>query len=253
MSTCNRNGAEQSQLEQIQTLYTELAETPDKDFGWGKGQENARSLGYADEWLRTIPDVVWESAAAVGNPFSVGPIEKGQTVVDLGCGAGADACVAALLVGNTGRVIGIDCTPAMVTKARSNALACGFTNLEFHEADMASLPFTDACADIVISNGAVNLSADKQRVLAEACRILRPGGRLQIADMVKDPSVGEGACCSGDESWADCVSGTLDPDTFMMLMEQAGFSNVTLIAYTAYRTARHTRGALFCAEKQPDR
>ena len=249
MSTCDKNDAKQSQLEQIHALYTELADTPNKDFGWGKGKENARSLGYADEWLRTIPDVVWESAAAVGNPFSVSPIQKGQTVIDLGCGAGADACVAALLVGAEGRVIGIDCTPAMVSKARRNAVVSGFANLEFYEADMTGLPVADAYADVVISNGAINLSADKERVLAEAHRILRTGGRLQIADMVKDPSVGEGTCCSGDDSWADCVSGTLDPDAFMMLMAQAGFSSVSLIAYTGYRTASHTVGALFRAEK----
>ena len=249
MSTCDKNGAEKSHLGQVQALYTALAETPDKDFGWGKGRENARSLGYANEWLRRIPDVVWESAAAVGNPFSVGPIENGQTVVDLGCGAGADTCVAALLVGDTGRVIGIDCTPAMTNKARGNAVASGFKNLEFHEADMSSLPVADACADIVISNGAINLSADKERVLAEAYRILRPGGRLQVADMVKDPSAGEAACYPGDESWADCVSGTLEPNNFMTLVEQAGFSSVRLIEYTGYRTARHTVGALFLGKK----
>jgi arsenite methyltransferase len=139
LSTCDKNGAQQSRLEQIQALYTNLAETPDKDFGWGKGKENARSLGYADDWLRTIPDVVWESAAAVGNPFSVSPIRKGQTVIDLGCGAGADACVAALLVGAEGRVIGIDCTAAMVGKARRNAEVSGFANVAFYEADMTSL------------------------------------------------------------------------------------------------------------------
>jgi len=93
---------EQTRMEQIQALCTELADTPDKDFGWGKGKENARTLGYADEWLSTIPDAIWEPAAAVGNPFSVSPIEKCQTVVDLGCGAGSDACVAALLVGDKG-------------------------------------------------------------------------------------------------------------------------------------------------------
>jgi arsenite methyltransferase len=249
LSTCDKSGEEQSQLEQIQALYTELAETPNKDFGWGKGKENARLLGYADEWLRTIPDVVWESAAAVGNPFAVSPIQKGQTVIDLGCGAGADACVAALLVGAEGCVIGIDCTAAMVSKARRNAVVSGFANLEFYEADMTSLPVADAYAHVVLSNGAINLSADKEQVLAEAYRILRTGGRLQIADMVKDPSADKGACCSGYESWADCVSGTLDPDAFLMLMAQAGFSNVSLIAYTGYRTARQTVGALFFGEK----
>jgi len=98
LSTCDKHGAEKSHLEQIQALYTGFAETPIKTSDGGR--ENARSLGHADDWLRRIPDVVWESAAAVGNPFAVSPVEKGQTVVDPGCGAGADACVAALLVGD---------------------------------------------------------------------------------------------------------------------------------------------------------
>jgi len=232
-------------LLQIQALYTELAKNPRKDFGWGNGKANARALGYADEWLHRLPDPVWESAAAVGNPFSVSPIEAGQIVVDLGCGAGADACVAALLVGDTGRVIGVDCTPAMIARARSNAATTGFTQIEFHEADMTTLPLPDSCTDVVISNGAVNLSKDKERVLAEAYRVLRPGGRLQIADMVKDPYAKEAECCAGEESWADCVSGTIDPDAFAALMVEAGFSNARLVAYTGYRTAANTIGALF--------
>lgn len=249
MGKCDKNGAEQAHLEQIQALYTELADTPDKDFGWGKGKENARTLGYADEWLRTIPDVIWESAAAVGNPFSVSPIEKCQTVVDFGCGAGADACVAALLVGDKGVVVGIDCTPAMIAKARRNAAISGFTNLEFHQADMTSLPVRDAYADVVISNGAINLSADKERVLAEAYRILRPGGRLQIADMVRVLSSENTACCSSKESWADCVSGTLEPDAFLLLLTDVGFTDVELVSFTGYQTATSTTGALFKAIK----
>ena len=250
MSTCNTSGGDASHMDQVRTLYTELAERPDKDFGWGKGKDNARALGYADEWLRAIPDVVWESAAAVGNPFDMKPIGAGQTVLDLGCGAGADTCVASLLVGDGGRVIGIDCTPAMITKARNNSLACGFSNLEFHEADMSNLPVADASIDIVVSNGAINLAQDKKSVLAEAYRVLRTGGRMQIADMVRDPSAGGSACCAGDESWADCVSGTLEPDEFIALMHDAGFSNVSLIAYTDYRTAQNTQGALIYGEKR---
>ena len=107
MSTCDGT---KMQAELI-TLYTKLAEKPDSDFGWNKGKANARQLGYSETWLERLPDIVWESAAAVGNPFKLGKINAGQTVLDIGCGAGADACVAALLVGNTGKVIGVDCAP----------------------------------------------------------------------------------------------------------------------------------------------
>jgi ubiquinone/menaquinone biosynthesis C-methylase UbiE len=137
----------------------------------------------------------------------------------------------------------------MIARARANAAAAGLTQIEFHESGISSLPLSDACADVVISNGAINLSTDKERVLAEAYRILRPGGRLQIADIVKDPSAAENACRSGNESWADCVSGTLDPDAFATLLVQAEFANVRLIAYTGYRTAAHTVGALFRGTK----
>jgi len=101
---------------------------------------------------------VWESAAAVGNPFKLGEIGPGQTVLDVGCGAGADACVAALQVGNTGKVIGVDCTPAMIDKARKSARHAALDNIEFHQADFANLPIADKSIDVVISNGAINLS-----------------------------------------------------------------------------------------------
>ena len=238
-------------LEQVRLLYTELAIHPEQDFGWGRGKDNARALGYASEWLDSLPDIVWESAAAVGNPFRLGPIHPGETVVDLGCGAGADACIAAIQAGPHGKVFGIDCTPAMIEKARANAAVAALPRAEFHEADMAALPLPDNAADVLVSNGAINLARDKQAVLAEAFRVLRPGGRLQIADMVRDTSV-TGACCgSGQESWADCVSGTIEPDAFLSLLAGAGFVNVELGGFTEYRTAVNTRGALFRAVR-PD-
>jgi len=144
MSSCEGDSAATSIWTRSKALYTTLANEPHRDFGWGKGKENARSLGYAPEWLETLPDAVWESAAAVGNPFAVAAIAVGQTVVDLGCGAGADACVAALLVGSSGRVVGVDCTPAMIAKARANAAAAGLGQTEFHESDMTRLPLPTA-------------------------------------------------------------------------------------------------------------
>jgi len=252
MSTCKKSDS----LEPILTLYTRLADDPRADLGWGKGPDNARALGYAADWLERLPPVVWESSAAVGNPFAVSPIETGSTVLDLGCGAGADACVAALLVGDRGAVIGFDCTPAMVTKARANAAAAGLGQTRFQQVDIdaGTLPLADGSIDVIISNGAINLAKDKARVLSEAFRVLRPGGRMQIADMVKDPAASGESCAerSDDdtaESWADCVSGTLTPEAFVELLIAAGFRGAELVSLTGYRTAAHTVGALFRADK----
>ena len=249
MNQCDKDRSARNPLQQIRLLYTELAQNPEKDFGWGKGKENAGRLGYADEWLERLPDTVWESAAAVGNPFSLGPVHAGETVVDIGCGAGADACIAAILVGKEGKVFGIDCTPAMITKARNNANASGLHQVSFQEAEMTELPLPDCTADVVISNGAINLSEDKHAVLAEAYRVLRPGGRLQVADMVRDTSTGDSTCCGDEESWADCVSGTLEPGKFLSMLTRAGFVDVELAGFTGYRTATSTTGALFRAIK----
>jgi ubiquinone/menaquinone biosynthesis C-methylase UbiE len=161
-------------FEQIRALYNDLALHPEKDFGWARGKENARALGYDKTWLERLPAAVWESSAAVGNPFAIGPIYPGETVIDLGCGAGADVCVTSLLVGPSGRVIGVDLTPAMVEKARANTRLAGFSNVEIIEADIADIPAPDAFADVVLSNGAINLSPHKPCVLKEAFRVLKP-------------------------------------------------------------------------------
>jgi len=246
MSDCNAQDGHQDLRAQLLELYTRLAQEPDVSFSWGKGKENARQLGYAEAWLNQLPNCVWESAAAVGNPFGLGFIQAGETVVDIGCGAGADACIAALLVGEEGKVFGFDCTPAMVAKATANASACGLAQMVAQEAEMAALPLPDASADIVISNGAVNLATDKDTVLREVFRILRPAGRLQIADMVRDPSSTDSSCCE-KASWADCVSGTLHPDAFLDTLRSAGFIHTELAGFTAYRTSPGTIGALFRA------
>jgi arsenite methyltransferase len=249
MSCCDSQNDNNDTRTLLLELYTRLANEPASEFGWGKGKENARVLGYSEEWLDRLPDKVWESAAAVGNPFSLGPVQPGETVVDIGCGAGADACVAALLVGNDGKVFGIDCTPAMIEKAAGNATDSGLKQVVFHHAEMTALPLPDACANVVISNGAINLAEYKDLVLGEVFRVLRPGGRLQIADMVRDPTKANSACCNTQESWADCVSGTLEPDAFLTRLVESGFQDVELVGFTNYKTAEKTIGALIKAVK----
>lgn len=238
----------QNATDQVQQLYTDLALHPEKDFGWGKGKENARLLGYDPAWLNTLPDEVWVAAAAVGNPFGLGRIGQGETVVDLGCGAGADLCIAALLVGASGRVIGVDVTPAMVERARKSAALVGARHVEIHEADMVQLPVGDCSADVVIANGSINLSARKECVLKEIFRVLRPGGRLQFADMVRDCSIQENNDSVGD-SWANCVAGTLAPAQLLDLLRKTGFEAAEIVSFTGYRTAPTTIGALIRAKK----
>jgi arsenite methyltransferase len=245
------NACDQSLEQQVRTLYTELALNWQRDFGWGKGKDNARALGYDPAWLERLPEAVWESAAAVGNPFTVGFIHSGETVVDLGCGAGADVCVAALLVGSSGRVIGVDLTPAMVEKARANAALCGFTNVQIIEADIAELPLPDTCANVVLSNGVINLSSHKPCVLKEAFRVLKPDGRLYIADMVRDTTTADSqrGASSSEGSWANCVAGTIALEHFLQLLEEVGFADTAMIGTTGYRTSPETIGALFRARK----
>jgi arsenite methyltransferase len=237
---------QQSPIDEVRALYTELAVNPGRDFGWGKGKENARSLGYDGRWLDRLPASIWECAAAVGNPFSLGPIRSGETIVDLGCGAGADLCIAALLVGGRGQVVGIDITPAMVAKAQKAARDLGLTNVDVRLDDIAALPLENASTDVVISNGSINLSSHKPCVFKEVFRILRPDGRFQFADMVRDGGAADARSCG---SWADCVSGTVETKRYLDMLAGAGFRDAQMIAFTGYRTAPTTIGATFRATR----
>ncbi len=248
MTEPNRTASREAPLEEVRRLYTKLALHPDRDFPWAKGKENARMLGYDAQWLERLPDLIWESAAAVGNPFKLGEIKRGEIVVDLGCGTGVDLCIAALHVGAQGRAIGIDLTPAMVRKANDMARVAGLNNIEVYEADISATHLPDACGDVVISNGTINLTAHKLCVFEEAFRVLRPGGRLQIADMLRDLSAETAdEACSG--SWADCVLGTVEPEHYVRMIEAAGFTNVEIVSFTSYRTAATTIGTELRARK----
>src|SRR5215204_2241469 len=177
----------------IQEEYAEVAACPMKGFHFHTGRFLADRLGYPADRVDALPDPVVESFAGVANPFSWGDLAPGETVVDLGCGAGFDTVLAAQMVGAEGRVIGVDMTPAMLIKARRNAEMLGLSNVELREGFLEELPVADATADVVISNGVVNLCPDKATVLAEAFRVLKPGGRLQVADIVVAKAVPDGA------------------------------------------------------------
>ena len=164
--------------------YGEVARNPEAGFRFHTGRPLALMLGYREELLRGLPAGALESFAGTGNPFLFGALSPGETVVDVGCGAGLDTLIAARQVGPSGRVLAVDMTEEMREKAAAGARALGLTNVEVRAGFAESLPVDGATADVVISNGVVNLCLDKQRVLGEMYRVLKPGGRLQIADML---------------------------------------------------------------------
>jgi SAM-dependent methyltransferase len=177
----------------IQEEYREVAEHPDKGFHFHTGRRLTQIVGYSDDWLTGVSERAIESFAGTGNPFSMGELREGERVVDVGSGGGIDSLVAARMVGPTGKVVGVDMTPAMLERARAAATESGLENAEFREAYMEELPVPDGWADVVISNGVLNLTPDKQKTLGEMFRVLRPGGRLQIADILVSRAVPEGA------------------------------------------------------------
>ncbi len=179
--------------DEIKAKYHQVATSPEQEFHFHHGRQLARILEYPDELVDNLPDSLVESFAGTGNPFSLGPINEGERVLDVGSGAGFDALIAAMKVGPGGHVIGIDMTPEMLDKARSNAVSLGLSNAEFREGLIEDLPLEDGSVDVVISNGVINLCPDKEAVYRELYRVLKPGGRLMIADIVVQQTVSEEA------------------------------------------------------------
>src|SRR4051812_13877813 len=177
----------------IQAEYAEVAETPNKGFHFHTGRPLADMLDYPPELVETIPAENLASFAGVGCPFAVGALKPGERVVDIGSGAGFDSLIAGRMVGPAGRVIGVDMTPAMLAKARRGAESAALPWVEFREGFAEALPIDDAWADVVISNGVINLCPDKAAVWTEISRVLKPGGRVQIADIVVEKAVPESA------------------------------------------------------------
>ena len=179
---------------EIQTIYTRVAASPDGEFHFHRGPAYAVSrLGYDEEELAALPADVTSSFAGIGNPHLIARIPPGAVVLDVGCGAGTDLLLAARRTGPGGRAIGVDMTEEMRRRAAQGAAAAGLTNVEVRDGDATRLPVDDASIDVVISNGVLNLVPEKERAIAEIARVLRPGGRVQIADIVIEEVLPESA------------------------------------------------------------
>jgi len=169
--------------------FTHTAQSPEQEKVFAVGPESAKTLGYDPAEVDRLPASVTESFCGVGNPFSLGPIHAGETVLDLGSGAGMDSILAAKQVGSSGKVVGVDMTPAMIDKARKNAEALHNKQVEFRQGALEELPVEDNVIDVAITNGVFNLCVDKPAVLREVFRVLRNGGRLQMADVLLHDNV----------------------------------------------------------------
>jgi arsenite methyltransferase len=205
----------------VQRMYRAVATDPRGEFHFELGRSLAERLGYPDDVLDRIPERAIESFAGVGYVFDLAALRDGEQVVDLGSGSGMDVFFACAQVGPRGGVVGVDFTAEQLSKAQTLAVVAGFDQAEFRAGRIERLPVEDESADCVISNGVINLSPDKQQVFAEAARVLRPGGRLAIADIVSEQQLTDAIVCDAD-LWASCIGGAAQQDAYRDAIEAAG-------------------------------
>jgi ubiquinone/menaquinone biosynthesis C-methylase UbiE len=212
--------------DQVRSTYDQVARDPNRHYHFHRGADYAHSfLGYNRSELGALPALSTERFAGVGNPLAIGPLEPGETVLDHACGAGMDLLLAARRVGPGGHTIGIDMTPAMVECTRTAAVQAGMADrVEVHQGFYEDLPVADASVDVVISNGVLNLAPDKQQVLGEIYRVLKPGGRLYLADVVVQRDLTEEAR-SNPDLWAACVAGALVESELVTLADECGLTD----------------------------
>ncbi|HYP17295.1 MAG TPA: arsenite methyltransferase [Opitutus sp.] len=226
----------------VRERYGAIAEQDDKTCGCtatgccGGAADSlsyAGKLGYTAEQIASVPAGA-DLGLGCGNPLAIASIQAGETVLDLGSGAGFDCLLAARQLAGTGRIIGVDMTPAMITKARANAAKSGFGNVEFRLGEIEALPVADAAVDLILSNCVINLSPEKDRVFREAYRVLKPGGRLAIADVVATKPL-PAALKAKLEAIGACVGGATEIETLRTLLLQAGFDRIDIVAKESSR------------------
>ena len=228
MSTATLSLDQVSIHEAVQRMYEEVALCPTKEFHFPTGRSACLYVGYPETELDAIPASAVESFAGVGYPFLADVIRPGHTVVDIGSGSGVDVLIAGLKTGSSGAVYGIDMTPAMIDKAEVNIRKAGMGYVHILKGSAVDVPLDDATADVVTSNGVINLVPDKERAFGEIYRILRPGGRIQISDIVLSKPVSE-TSKANPQLWAECIVGAEPEGVYVDLVRAAGFENVAVV------------------------
>lgn len=221
-------------LEQkVKNMYKDVALNPKGEYHFEMGRELAEKLGYEKEELDRIPSEAIDSFAGVGYYFDMWNLKEGDYVVDLGSGSGMDSFIAALKVGKTGKVFGVDMTDEQLEKAERLRKEFGFENISFHKSYIEKLPFENNSMDVVISNGVINLCPDKQKVFAEVARVLKPRGHMVIADIVTEKQLPENVVCNST-LWASCIGGASQQDDYRTAIENPGMEVLRVRNNEAY-------------------
>lgn len=234
METIPTNKLNTADLEQkVKNMYRDVALNPKGEYHFEMGRGLAEKLGYEAEDLDRIPAAAIDSFAGVGYYFDMANLKEGEQVLDLGSGSGMDSFIAALKIGKTGKVFGVDMTDEQLEKAEHLRKEFGFENISFHKSYIEKLPFKNNSMDAVISNGVINLCSDKQKVFAEVARVLKPGCRMVIADIVTEKQLPENVVCNST-LWAACIGGASQQDDYQNAIENAGMEILLVRNNDAY-------------------
>lgn len=218
---------------EVKAVYRDVATEPDGEFHFEMGRPLAERLGYPGDILDRIPQAALDSFAGVGYHFDLADMAEGAAVLDLGSGSGTDVFGAAVLVGESGRVVGLDMTEEQLEKARTLRDSAGFDTVSFESGYIESLPFDDDSFDIVISNGVINLSAQKAQVFEEIARVLRPGGQLALSDIISEERLSDSTKADAD-LWAACIGGAMEVEKYQEIIENAGLEILEMRENTNY-------------------